>query len=209
MSNIIRGSTSIIQSVLILDNTSDVGAGKTGLVYNTSNLVAYYWYPGVSSPVALTLEDISTLGTYQAPTSNSHLRIKEISSGNMPGLYELHFHNDWSSIVNGRKQIVLMFKGATGMVETAVKIELLQPNGAAEITVNSADHSPTTTAFEVDGIADATADAYKDCWVKVLSGNNSGEAKRITASSVVTTRVRLTVDAMQAALSNGDKLLLF
>jgi hypothetical protein len=204
-----RGETSIIRAVLILDNASDVGDGKTGLAYNTGSLVGYYWYPGVAAPVALTLEDVTTLGTYQAPTSNAHLRIKEISAANMPGLYELHLHNDWTSIVNGRKQIILMLKGASGMVATAMRIELLQPTGVVEIAVEDTDFAPTTTAFEVTGITDATANAYKDCWVKFLTGSNAGEVKRVTASSIVTSSVKLTVDTMQAAPVDGDRAIIF
>jgi hypothetical protein len=204
-----RGETSIIRSIIILDSMSDVGGGKTGLAHDTGSLVAYYWYPGISAVAALTLETITTLGTYAAPTSNVHIRIKEISAANMPGLYELHFHNDWVSIVNGRKQIVLMLKGASGMVETLLRIELLQPTGIVEIAVEDTDFSPTTTAFEVTGITDATANAYKDCWIKFLTGNNAGEAKKVTASSVVTTNVKLTVDTMQAAPADGDRAIIF
>jgi len=204
-----RGETSIIRAILILDSASEVGAGKTGLAYSTGSLVGYYWYPGISAAASLTLEDITTLGTYQAPTSNAHLRIKEISSANMPGLYELHFHNDWSSIVNGRKQIVIMLKGASGMVQTTLRIELIQPTGIVEIAIEDTDFEPTTTAFEVVGITDATANAYKDCWIKFLTGNNTGEVKKVSASSVVTTNVKLTVDTMQAAPADGDRAIIF
>lgn len=76
-------------------------------------------------------------------------------------------------------------------------------------TVSDADFSPTTTAFEVTGLTDSTTDAYKGCFVKVETGNNKYEVKQITASSVVTTNVRLTVETMQAALASGVTVLVF
>lgn len=119
-----RGETSVIRHIFIQDSTSTSGAGKTGLAYNTSSLTAYYIYAG-STITALTIEDITTLGTYAAPTSNVHMRFKEIDSTNMPGMYELHFHNDWFSIANNRKTAVLQLKGATGMAPVNLEFDVI------------------------------------------------------------------------------------
>jgi hypothetical protein len=80
-----------------------------------------------------------------------------------------------------------------------------------EGVVEDTDFTPTTTQFEVTGtgLADATTNAYKDMWIKVSGGNNKYEVKRITASSVVTTHVRLTVDTLSAALADGDTVMVF
>jgi len=77
-------------------------------------------------------------------------------------------------------------------------------------TVDTAEISNTTT-FELTGtgLTDSTADAYKGCFIKVESGNNKYEVRQITASSVVVTNVRFTVDAMQAALANGVTVAVF
>lgn len=204
-----RGETSIIRAIFIGDDSSASGAGKTGIVYNSSGIACHYWYPGVSGETAITLEDISTLGTYSAPTSNAHMRIKQIDATNFPGYYEIQIHDDWASIVNARKQAVFLLRGASGMVTTPVRFELTPPTGVKQIVVSDADFSPTTTAFEVTGITDATTNAYKDTWVKFLTGNNTGEAKKVTASGVTTTLVRLTVDTMQAAPATGNIAIIF
>lgn len=76
-------------------------------------------------------------------------------------------------------------------------------------TVNDTDFSPTTTQFEVTGLSDSTANAYKDCYIKVETGDNKHEVKKITASSVVVTNVRLTVETLTAALADGVSVLVF
>lgn len=119
-----RGETSVIRHVFIMDSTSTAGAGKTDLAHNTASLTGYYIYPG-GTPIALTLEDISTLGTYAAPTSSAHLRFKEVSKSNMPGWYELHFHNDWFSVANARRAACVQLKGATGMAPLNLEIDCI------------------------------------------------------------------------------------
>ena len=119
-----RGETSLIRHVFILDSSSTTGAGKTGLAYDTAGWKVRYIYPG-GTPVAVTLENITTLGTYQAPTSNAHMRFREVDATNMPGWYEVHFHNDWASTANGRKKISLAMSGPSGMAPLNVSIDLI------------------------------------------------------------------------------------
>jgi hypothetical protein len=58
------GSASVVELVDILDSTSTTGAGKTGLAYNTASLTCYYKRSSGTAAVAVTLVDITTLGTY-------------------------------------------------------------------------------------------------------------------------------------------------
>jgi hypothetical protein len=76
-------------------------------------------------------------------------------------------------------------------------------------TVNSTDFAPTITQFEVDGLSDTTLNAYKDCFIKIESGDNIGEVKQITESKVVVTKVRLTVGQMQAIPANSVTMFVF
>jgi hypothetical protein len=67
------------------------GAGKTGLAFG--DITAKYLVAG-GTLTSLTTETITTLGTYQAPTSAAHIRIKEVSSSDpCKGAYEVHFHD--------------------------------------------------------------------------------------------------------------------
>lgn len=146
-----RDSTSIIRHVFIQDSTSTTGAGKTGLAYDTSGLTCYYIYPG-GTATAITLEPISTLGTYQAPTSNAHMRFKEVSSTNMPGWYEIHLHNDWASLANARTKASLCLKGASGMAPVNLSIDLIgfeiqstAPNTTAQTVSDKTGYALTSS----------------------------------------------------------------
>jgi hypothetical protein len=119
-----KSNASTILHVFILDSTSTAGAGKTGLAYNTASLVAKYIKPG-GTLTAMTLEDITTLGTYAAPTSAAHLRFKLVDDTNAPGLYEIHLHADTLATNNS---IVIMLFGATGMAPVVLEIQLSSIN---------------------------------------------------------------------------------
>lgn len=121
-----RGTTSVILHVFIQDSTSTTGAGKTGLAYNTANLACKYVRDGETLSSAITLEDISTLGTYAAPTSAAHIRFKELNSASPnAGDYEIHIHNDWVNATGSRRSLVISMGGATGMAPLRIEIQLL------------------------------------------------------------------------------------
>ena len=75
-----RGSTSVRRKIFIADSSSTVGAGLTGLVYNSASLVCYYIADDLSNEVAVTLAT-ATLGTW---TSGGFV---EVDATNMPGWY--------------------------------------------------------------------------------------------------------------------------
>jgi len=119
--NIPIGSTSVIDWIFIEDSSSTAGEGLTGLTSASSGIAGRYLYPG-GTAVTLTFETISTLGTYQAPTSNAHLRIKELDGTNLPGWYEVHYHNDWFSVANNRMFAAYKIGGVADMVQLNHKI---------------------------------------------------------------------------------------
>ena len=159
-----RGETSVIRHVFIMDSASTTGAGKTGLLFNTASLTAYYLYPAGTAG-ALTLETIATLGTYAAPTSNAHLRFKEVDATNMPGWYELQFHNDWFSVANARRAACLQLKGATGMAPLNLEIDCigaaiqdaLLPVNATQISGGGTAADNCELMFDGTGYAGGTA----------------------------------------------------
>ena len=59
------GSTSNIEELIILDSTLTTGAGKTGLVSNTTGLTAYYQRLG-AAPVAISLIPQTVTGAYSS-----------------------------------------------------------------------------------------------------------------------------------------------
>ncbi len=128
----------IILRVLILDSSSTTGAGLTGAAYNSSGLtitdiadVEAVASCGYYSTADSTIETITTLGTYAAPTSTVSnnvgykARFKELSSTYFPGVYEIHLANTRYAVSNA-KYLLVCIKGVTNMVPTYALIPLTQ-----------------------------------------------------------------------------------
>jgi hypothetical protein len=160
-STIPRGETSVIRHVFIMDSASTTGGGKTGLAYNTAGLSAYYIYAG-GTKTALTLEDITTLGTYAAPTSAAHMRFKLIDDTNMPGWYEVQFHNDWYSVASARKTACVQMKGASGMAPLNMEFDVVGmelQSAAPKVDVDTIKTQAVTCAAGVTVLASVGAPA--------------------------------------------------
>jgi hypothetical protein len=84
-----------ILPVFLLDSTSTVGAGKTGLTYATAGLRITYRRELAATVTECkvdtdgNVEDITTLGTYAAPSANK-CRFKLVNDTIQPGMYEIH-----------------------------------------------------------------------------------------------------------------------
>ena len=92
-----RGTLSNMIRVFIQDNTLTTGKGLTGLAYNSANLQITVIRELSATPTIYTganIEDITTIGTYQAPSTSAKCRFKAIDGTNRPGEYEIHFHDD-------------------------------------------------------------------------------------------------------------------
>ena len=118
-----RGTTSQILHIFIQDSSATTGAGLAGLLYNSASLVCRYINAGGTLSGAITLQDITALGTYEAPTLNTNMRFKEVSSASpSQGIYEIHVHNDWMNLTGG--SLVIMLAGATNMAQFRLEIDL-------------------------------------------------------------------------------------
>jgi len=120
MNEYVAGVTSIVETIFLQDSASTTGAGKTGLAYNTGSLTCYYKRSNGTASVAVTLANITTLGTFVSGG------FKEIDGTNMPGIYE--FHPPDAAFASGAKEVVFYFKGASGMVERPIKFRILAVN---------------------------------------------------------------------------------
>ncbi len=112
--DILAGTTSKTIDVFLPDSASTTGAGKTGLVYNTSGLTCYYLREGAASTVAMTLVTM-TVGTWTS------LGFKEIDATNMPGMYQIGVPN--AAIAAGAKSVKLYIIG-TGVAPIIAEIQL-------------------------------------------------------------------------------------
>lgn len=109
-----KAATSQRLQIFIQDSSSPIGAGLTGLVFNSASLVWYYFKDGASSAVQVTLAT-ATLGTW---TSGG---FKEIDATNMPGFYEIGIPD---AAISTGTECVMMLKGATNMVATPITIQM-------------------------------------------------------------------------------------
>lgn len=150
-----KGTTSQIFHIFIQDSSSTTGAGLTGLAYNSANLACRYINAGGTLSGAITLQDITTLGTYEAPTANTNMRFKEVSSASpSQGIYEIHVHNDWMNLTGG--SLVIMLAGVTNMAQLRLEIDL---GTDAIISVNNdkTGYSISGTKTTLDALNDITA----------------------------------------------------
>lgn len=116
----VKGSTSVISHIFILDSSKTTGAGLTGLTNASGGLVCYYIRPDKTSSTSSTLNSITTLGTYAGSSTNS--AFKEVDSTNMPGVYEFQFANNM--LASGANQVVVMLQGATNMAPVLIEVQL-------------------------------------------------------------------------------------
>lgn len=117
--SLVKGTTSKIVHLRILNSSVTTGAGLTGLAFNTASLICYYIRPGDASATAITLAN-ATIGTF---TSGG---FKEVDSTNAKGLYEFSIPN--ACLATGANQVIIQFQGAANMQETAIEIELTASN---------------------------------------------------------------------------------
>lgn len=173
-----RGATSKSIDVLVRDSSSSTGAGLTGLLFDTTSLVAHYHRPGAAA-ADITLADLATPVITDVWASGGFL---EVHATKLPGLYRLDLPN--AVIASGVDEVVVMLHGAANMEPVALEIQLvdLDPNVAMKGTdgANTAV-PPTVAAFEArtiiaanyataGGLADVPTVAEFDARTLVSSG---------------------------------------
>ncbi len=126
-----RGQGSIVLRVKILDSAASTGAGKTGLTSSSSGLIISTIADNEASATVYTqagstIETISTLGTYAAPTATK-CRFKEVDSTNHKGIYEIQIA-DARFAVSSAKSLLISISGVTDAAETDALIPLTDFN---------------------------------------------------------------------------------
>jgi len=174
---LVKGSTSQTVLIFIQDSTSTTGAGKTGLVFNTASLVAYYARPRAAA-VAITLATQTVTGAFSSGG------FVEIDATNMPGFYRLDPPD--AALATGVDSVVIMLKGATGMAPLPLEVQLTSvdlnnattgglANLDAAITTRLA---PTTAGRTLD--VSATGEAGLD-WANIGSPTT---AQNLSATNI-------------------------
>lgn len=114
-----KAETSVILIVFIQDSSSTIGAGL-GSLDQTSSIVGGYVKRGGTGVALAVDENVTTEGTYQAPSAAGKVRIG--TPANMTtGVYELHFHNDLFTTAD---YLVVSLGGASNMAPLLIEIQL-------------------------------------------------------------------------------------
>lgn len=110
-------------NVFIQDSSSTVGAGLSGLAYNTASLIAYYTFTGANATVT-----VITLATLAAVTSAwSSGGFKELDATHAKGLYRLDVPNAVLAAASGQT-VTIYLSGAANMAPCVLEIELTAVN---------------------------------------------------------------------------------
>lgn len=122
-----NGQGSVVVRAKLLDSSSTVGAGLTGLSSGSSGLIISTIADNEAAATAYTvagstIESITTLGTFAAPTATK-CRFKEVDATNHKGLYEFQFA-DARFAVSSAKSLIVSVLGATNLQQADFLIQL-------------------------------------------------------------------------------------
>lgn len=178
-----RGQTSVILRVKIRDTSDNNGAGKTGLAFNTANNIISVIASNGATPIASyttagsTIEDITTLGTYAAPTATK-CRFKEVDATNHPGLYEIQFADSIFATASAR-HLTVTIVGASDAEQTDLQIQLTSTDNpvASDVVMLSGD---STAADNLETAFDDTAGSVP--WTNII---DQGTAQSVTGTTIV------------------------
>lgn len=168
---LLRGETSVILPIFIRDSSSSIGAGLASLD-ETSNIVGGYMRRNGLGIALAVDENVTTEGTYEAPTTAAQVRIG--TPANMrAGTYELHFHDDL--FATGVDYVSITLGGATNMAELQIEIQLIDLVERADLgfpeinqafsdiqflMVLASDHVTPATGLTVTGERSINGGAY-------------------------------------------------
>lgn len=148
--------------VALQDSSSNTGAGRTGLVYNTSGLIAYYCKGTAGSVTQITLATQTSTGAYSSGG------FAEKSATYMPGDYRLDLP---SSLVDTLGTTTLNISGASNLVPYKAIIEVIRlgmSKGSAFsnfefLMVDSSDHITGKTGLTVTATRSIDGGAFSSC----------------------------------------------
>jgi hypothetical protein len=133
-----KGVTSQTALIFVQDSSKTDGSGLTGLVWNTANLVWYYYREAQGTGATQVTLATMTLGTWATGG------FVVVDATNMPGVYEIGIPN--AALATGADFVTMVLRGATNMAPVTLEIEL--------VNVDLAD----SVRMGLTGIPNAVAD---------------------------------------------------
>jgi hypothetical protein len=147
----------------IRNSSVSTGAGLTGLTHSSSGLNISVKADNESTTTTYTsassnVETITTIGTYQAPTSGK-CRFKELDATNHKGIYEIHLANSRYSVSNAT-YLLVSISGPTNCAETDFIVRLSTMDPQTAVPSVASIQSGLATQVSVDTV-DTIVDAIK------------------------------------------------
>lgn len=141
-----NGWQSAILRFMLADNTSTTGGALTSLTNSSSGLkiatiADVEAAATVYSSAGSTIDSITTLGTYSAPTA-THCNFKAVDTTNLPGLYELQLSNSRFAVANAGELTVIIQAAGSNCSPQGFKIDL-------DAQVDTVAFGGTTGTFSV------------------------------------------------------------
>lgn len=115
----LAGATSQTVDVFIQDSSSTIGAGLSGLAFNTAGLKAYYRKGATGSATAITLATQTVGGAWSSGG------LVEIDATNMKGVYRLDVPD---TVFAASPYAIVYLYGATNMAPVVIEIEIVAYN---------------------------------------------------------------------------------
>lgn len=191
--NFKNGQTSIILRFKLLDSSSTTGAGLTGLTSASASLIISTIADVEATAVAYTqagstIETITTLGTYAAPTATK-CRFKEVDSTNHKGVYEFQFADARYAVANA-KSLLVSVSGATNLAQADFLIQLVSDDPYVAKPANYASFSIDASGrIDVIKIAGTTQTA-RDIGASVLLSSGTGTGQISLSSGIASADIK-------------------
>lgn len=192
-----RGQGSIVLRVKILNSSVTTGAGLTGLTSASSGLIISTIADNEASATAYTvagstIETITTLGTYAAPTATK-CRFKEVDATNHKGVYEIQIA-DARYAVSSAKSLLVSILGATNAAETDCVIPLtdMDPYDAVHGGMSALPNTACTTNASLLTSGTGTDQISVSAGKVLLQATQTG----VTIPTVTTVTNQLTAGAI-------------
>ena len=112
----LAGTTSRREYIFILDSSSTVGAGRTGLTNATAGWKVYYVRPG-AAPVSITLG-----AAVAATTAYTSASFSEVDATNMPGIYRFDVPD--AVFAAGQDKAIVMLSGPSNVAPVTLEYQL-------------------------------------------------------------------------------------
>lgn len=196
--NRINGATSVILRVKLLNSSVSTGAGLTGLTSASGSLVISTIADNeaaatVYTQAGSTIETITTLGTYAAPTATK-CRFKEVDATNHPGVYEIHLANARFAVTNA-KSLLVSISGAANLAQCDFVIDL-----DSQVDVRAWIGTIVAGALQTAADVRAEIDSQSTQLAKIGTPAGASVSVDIAAVKTDTAAIKVTTDSVTARI---------